>query len=105
MIIDRCRSPVRDFLASSKHPPRRMSTAIPPFLDPRTDVRRAGDASKWIAARRQSAQNGAEIAARSHANGAAHQCHLHRERGSSERRALGNARRRVPLAHECARPE
>lgn len=26
MIIDRCPSPVRDFLASSKHPPRRMPT-------------------------------------------------------------------------------
>lgn len=32
MIIDRCPSPERDFLASCKHPPWRMSSAPPPFL-------------------------------------------------------------------------
>lgn len=77
MIVNRCPSPVRDFLASSKHPPRRMSTATPPFLGSRTNVKRAGDASKWITARRRSAQSAAEKSARSHANGAAPQCHLH----------------------------
>lgn len=73
MMVHRCPSPVRDFLASSKHPPRRMSTATPPFLGPHMDVKRAGDASRRIAAPRRSAQSGAEMSARSHANGAAHQ--------------------------------
>lgn len=77
MIVNRCRSPVRDFLGSSKHPPRRMSTATPPFLGSHTNVKRAGDVSKWITARRRSAQSAAEMSARSHANGAAPQCHLH----------------------------
>lgn len=48
MIIDRCPSPVRDLLASSKHPPRRMSIATPPLLGSRTVGKRAGDASKRI---------------------------------------------------------
>lgn len=43
---------------------------------PSADVKRLGDASKWIAARRRSAQSAAEISARSHANGVAPQCHL-----------------------------
>lgn len=136
MIVVRCPSPVRDFLTSSKHPPRRMSTATTPFPEPRkphcagtrrqvrpasrrrpvpinlriafpnlpqsatdphtaaavrlscrkcrsnrkvpnVDATRLGDASKWIAARRGSSQNAAEMSARSHANGAAPQCHLH----------------------------
>ncbi len=76
MIINRWTSPERDFLASYKHPSRHVSNATPPFLGPRTDVKRAGDASKWIAARRRTAQSAAEISARSHANGAAPQCHL-----------------------------
>lgn len=102
MIINRWTSPERDYLASSKYPPRLISNATPPFLGPLTDVKHAGGASKWIAARRRSAQSAAEISARSHANGAAPQCHLHRERGSSDRWALANARRGVQLAHECA---
>lgn len=77
MIVNRCRSPVRDFLGSSKHPPRRMSAATPPFLGSHTNVKRARDVSKWITARRRSAQSAAEMFARSHANGAAPQCHLH----------------------------
>lgn len=77
MIINRWTSPERDYLASSKYPPRLISNATPPFLGPRTDVKRAGDASKRIAARRRSAQSAAEISARSHANGAAPRCHLH----------------------------
>lgn len=77
MIVNRCRSPVRDFLGSSKHPPRRMSAATPPFLGSHTNIKRAGDVSKWITARRRSAQSAAEMSARSHANGAAPQCHLH----------------------------
>lgn len=77
MIVNRCRSPVRDFLGSSKHPRRRTSAATPPFLGSHTNVKRAGDVSKWITARRRSAQSAAEMSARSHANGAAPQCHLH----------------------------
>lgn len=77
MIVNRCRSPVRDFLGSSKHRPRRMSIATPPFLRSHTNVKRAGDVSKWITARRRSAQSAAEMSARSHANGVAPQCHLH----------------------------
>lgn len=136
MIVVRCPSPVRDFLTSSKHPPRRMSTATTPFPEhrkphcagtrrqvrpasrrrpvpinlriafpnlpqsatdphkaaavrlscrkcrsnrkvPNVDATRLGDASKWIAARRGSSQNAAEISARSHADGVALQCHLH----------------------------
>lgn len=77
MIIHRCPRPERDLPASSKHPARRMSTRATPFLGPRTDVERAGDASRWIAARRRSAQRAAEVSARSHVNGAAPQCHLH----------------------------
>lgn len=75
MIVNRCRSPVRDFLGSSKDPPRRTSTATPPFLGSHTNVKRASDV--WITARRRSAQSAAEMSARSHANGAAPQCHLH----------------------------